>query len=397
MKERFMSKMRNGVIKRGKTHTYVVRVKDPATGESKPTWVGGFATHAEAAAARDEARLRARRGEHVGRSPVTVGEHLLTWVEAVDVKATTRSGYRYNIEKHLVPRLGGLPLQDLRPAALSAMYAEIMKSGGRNEQPLGWRSVEFVHATLSSALRSAVEQQLIPVNPAERARLPLKPRPKTREEREAQDVQVFTPDQLRTFLTCAREHRLGAFFHLAAYTGARRGEILHLRWRDAGLDSYQLAIRGSRASIDGEVVEDTPKGGTDRTITLDKGTVAVLRDHRRAQLEDHLQAGPLWVDAGDYVFTTPTGLPIHPDTPSSLMPRLCESAGVPRLRLHDLRHTHATILLTHGAPPHEVADRLGHRDATVTLQVYAKVLEGRRSALADVFASALTDGCAGSS
>lgn len=244
---------------------------------------------------------------------------------------------------------------------------------------------------MRSALSAAVEEQLIPTNPAQRAKLPPKPRPKSREAREAEDIQVFTSDELRALLTCAAQHRLGALFHLAAYTGARRGELLFLRWRDIDFDDCALLIRGSRTVIDGEQVEDTPKSGRARTVGLDPVTMSRLRAHRQVQLEERLQAGPLWADVGDYIFTTTTGTAIHPDTPSSLMPKLCKKAGVPRLRLHDLRHTHASLLLTQGAAPHEVADRLGHRDATVTLQVYAKVLRGRRSALADVFAVAVGD------
>lgn len=386
-----MSKMRNGVIKRGKTYSYVVRLKDPATGVSKPHWVGGFETHAEAAAARDETRVRGRRGEHVARSLVTVEEHLFAWLNTVDVKAKTRAGYRYNAQHYVLPRIGGLALQDLRPATLTAMYVEILKCGGRDGSPLGWATARSIHATLRSAFGAAVEEQLIPVNPAQRAKLPPRPRPQSREAREAEEVQVFTSAELRVLLTRADQHRLGALFHLAAYTGARRGELLFLRWRDIDFDDAALLIRGSRTVIDGEHVEDTPKSGRARTVGLDAVTVCRLRAHRQAQLEERLQAGPLWSDVGDYVFTTTTGAAIHPDTPSSLMPKLCEKAGVPRLRLHDLRHTHASLLLTQGAAPHEVADRLGHRDATVTLQVYAKVLRGRQGALADVFAAAVGD------
>lgn len=142
-----MAKMRNGIIKRGSTYSYVVRIKDPATAASKPQWVGGFETHAAAAAARDETRVRARRGEHVARSHLTVEAHLFAWLKTVDVKAKTRAGYRYNFERYLLPRIGGLALQDLRPATLTSMYVEMLECGGLDATVGRWAGRRFAPST----------------------------------------------------------------------------------------------------------------------------------------------------------------------------------------------------------------------------------------------------------
>jgi integrase len=129
-----MSKLRQGVVKRGSTWSYVVRITDPNTGRSRPKWVGGFATEDEAKAARDEARVAARRGEYVNRSTLTVREFLREWIDAhaASVKPGTAKGYRDDIERYVVPRIGGLRLQSLRPAVLSRLYRELQVSGGRD-------------------------------------------------------------------------------------------------------------------------------------------------------------------------------------------------------------------------------------------------------------------------
>nr|WP_231329739.1 site-specific integrase [Actinomadura graeca] len=173
--------------------------------------------------------------------------------------------------------------------------------------------------------------------------------------------------QLRAFLVTAEAHRLSAFFHLAAYTGARRGELLNLRWPDVDLDGASVHIRGSVGFVAGERIEGTTKSGRSRVVSIDPGTVDVLKAHRKRQFADKLKAGEFWKGKEDgHVFTTGWGEPIHPDTVSSLMATLIKehnAAGgvvpLPHARLHDLRHVHATTLLLAGVAVHVVAARLG--------------------------------------
>jgi len=162
------------------------------------------------------------------------------------------------------------------------------------------------------------------------------------------------------------------------------------------LDDKRLTISGSASFIDGERIEGTTKSGRKRVISLDDGTVRVLRHQRRMQVADKLQAGPEWRGEGEYVFTTGWGEPVHPDTVSSLFSILIKrynrahpEAPLPRARLHDLRHIHATTLLLAGVPVHVVAARLGHADPSVTLRVYAHVIRSAEASAAEVFAKAL--------
>lgn len=206
----------------------------------------------------------------------------------------------------------------------------------------------------------------------------------------------WTPAQLRAFLDTAKQHRLFAFYWLAAYTGARRGELLNLRWRDVNLTNSEVRISGSAAFIAGERIEGTTKSGRSRTVSIDAATVQVLRDHRKRQAEERLTVGTEWKGTDDYVFATGWGEPVHPDTVSSLMTTLTSSHNradqaepLPHARLHDLRHVHATTLLLAGVPVHVVAARLGHADPSITLRVYAHVISDQLAEAADIFARAI--------
>jgi integrase len=384
-------------MKRGSTWSYVIRVKDPETGANKPRWVGGFATEAAAKAARDEARVNARQGQYIDRDSITVAAYLDQWIEAhaVVVKPKTLQDYRHLIARHVRPRIGDLRLQAVRPATITKLYRDLAVNGGRDGAGLSPRTIEYVHAVLRKAFRDAVTvDQLLPSNPVERAKRPRKAR--------SEPGQVWTPSQLRAFLDTARRHRLFAFYRLAAYTGARRGELLNLRWRNIDLGLGEVRITGSAAVIAGQRIEGTTKSGRSRTVSIDAETVQELRDHRKRQAEERLRVGPEWRGTEDYVFATAWGEPIHPDTVSSLMTVLINTHNdspdrdepddpLPRARLHDLRHVHATTLLLAGVPVHVVAARLGHADPSITLRVYAHVISDQLTEAADIFARAIAD------
>jgi integrase len=144
----------------------------------------------------------------------------------------------------------------------------------------------------------------------------------------------------------AQQHRLFVFFHVAAYTGARRGELLNLRWKDIDLDGKKTTITGSTAVIGGERVNGTAKSGRTPVVSINAGTVAVLRQRKADQAAEQLKAGDSWRGTKDgYVFTTGWGEPIYPDTVTSLMTKLIRACKqLPHARLHDLRHPHATTL-----------------------------------------------------
>ncbi|RZU20057.1 site-specific recombinase XerD [Kribbella rubisoli] len=389
-----MAKLKDGVMKRGKTWSYVIRVVDPATGLSKPKWVGGFATEDDAKEARDEARRAARRGEYVDRKAITVTEYLGDWIDAhtIEIKPKTADTYRYLVRQYVDPHIGKMRLQAVRPTTLTSLYIKLMNGGGKNGSKLSRATVDYVHAILRKAFNDAVRfEQLLSTNPAERAKRP---------RREARGItEVWTADQLRLFLGLVSSHRLAAFYRLAAYTGARRGELLNLRWADVDWKAPAVRIRGSVGVVAGERVEGSTKGGRERVVSLDAGTIDALKAHRKLQAADQLVVGEAWTDTG-HIFTTGLGQPIYPDTVTQLFGKVLRAYNepedpadrpakpLPHARLHDLRHVHATMLLLAGVPVHVVAERLGHADPSITLRVYAHVIRKNAAGVADIFATA---------
>ena len=390
-----MSSLRDGVIRRGKSWSYVIRVTD-SRGVSKPKWVGGFPTEAAAKEARDAARIAARRGEYVHSNRVTVAEYLTGWLEvhALEVKPRTKAGYGELISTYVVPHIGSMRLQAVKPATLSALYADLLARGGKGGRPLSARTVNHVHALLRKSLNDAVlTDQVLPTNPASRAKRP-------RQEKGRDRVELlWSANDLRRFLSLVEDHRLSALYRLAAFTGARRGELLNLRWADVTLDgdSPRIRVTGTVQVIGSKLVEGTTKGGQSRVVSIDPGTAAALRDHLARQETERLRAMDSWVP-GDLVFRREIGAPLYPSSPTQLMGKRIrdyndalpeETAPLPRLRFHDLRHVHATLLLRAGVPVHVVAKRLGHADPAVTLRTYAHVLADQAAEVATVFATVM--------
>lgn len=389
-----MGQVRDGVIKRGKSWSYVIRVVNPDTGLSKPKWVSGFVSEAAAKAARDEARVAARRGEFVDRSGVTVAKYLSDWLDghALEVKPRTLQGYREILERYVLPRIGRMRLQSVKPVTLTRLYVQLLEGGGKAGRPLSRRTVDYVHATLRKAFGDAVlVGGLIPSNPAERAKRP---------RRVARPIgDVWDADQLRTFLELMADHPWFALYRLAAYTGARRGELLALRWTDVDWNAPSVRIRASAGMVGTQRLEGTTKSGRERTVSIDPGTVAVLQAHRKSQMQAQAIAGGSWVGEG-HLFANGFGKPICPSAPTqrlSLAVAAFNAAedgkenGVPlpQSRFHDLRHVHATLLLRAGVPVHVVAARLGHADPAVTLRVYAHVIKDHAAEVAGTFADLL--------
>jgi integrase len=185
---------------------------------------------------------------------ITVSAYLDQWIEAhsVEIKPKTLQDYRHLIDRHIKPYIGGLRLQVVRPAQIMKFYRDLVTSGGRTGSGLSPRTVEYVHALLRKAFKDAVVvDQLLASSPAERAKRPRNPM--------REPGQIWSGAQLRVFLEAAKHHRLFAFFHLAAYTGARRGELLNLRWRDIDLVCGEIRITGSVAVIGGTRIEGTTR------------------------------------------------------------------------------------------------------------------------------------------
>jgi integrase len=244
--------------------------------------------------------------------------------------------------------------------------------GGRTTQVEDCRRVpcKYIHAIVHRALRDAVRWGRLARNPADAADPP-KATATSRPE-----STTWTAEELRTFLERTRSSRFSAAYHLIATTGLRRGEALGLRWQDLDLDAGRASIRQTVIAIKHAVMIGTPKTAKGRrTITLDSGTVAALREHRKRQAAERLLMGAGWIDL-DLVFCHPDGTMLHPERFSRGFLETVARIGLPRIRLHDLRHGWATMALQAGINPKVVMERLGHANIGITLGAYSHVTAG---------------------
>ena len=376
--------MKNGIAKRGNRWAYIIRIPDPVTGKNKNKWVSGFQSETEAKLARDKARGRLANGTYIKPTKITVGDYLNEWIEihSHSLKKSTAQSYKGHIQRNLIPYIGKFALSDLRAMHIQRLYVDLRSKGNAAGNPLSARSVEFAGAVLSKALKHAVEiDELISTNPATRVS---KPRGKSKQ------VEPFSVLEATRFLEATKTHRLHPFFRLAFYSGARKGELLALRWSDLDSTQNTISISKNRIRITGSYFEqDSTKGGEGRRIvTLDSGTLETLRLLRKIQMEQRLQAGGLWVEGG-YIFTDELGLPLSYDLPSRTFQKICKELGLPSQRFHDCRHFHATQLLRSGLPLHVVARRLGHRDPMVTASIYAHVTSDQAENASTIFAEVM--------
>ncbi len=205
------------------------------------------------------------------------------------------------------------------------------------------------------------------------------------------EMKVWTPEQLRTLLDFVATDSHGPMLRLAALTGLRRAELCGLRWQDVDLGSARLVVRQAITTVDHEPSIGSVKSTRSRrVIDLDPVTVTVLRAQRKHQLEERLLGGPGWVDSG-LAFSMPGGRGWHPDVITRAFARLVERSGLPRIRLHDLRHAHATHVLAPGTNVRVTFERLGHGSVAFTLDVYGHVSPGQEADAAAAVA-ALVDG-----
>jgi integrase len=309
---------------------------------------------------------------------LTVAAYLDRWLADYvqpSLAPKTIVSYREVVRVHLVPSLGSLDLVALRPTHIQSLYSRMLVSGRRDGRGgLSARSVLRYHQILHAALRQAVRWQLLIRNPADAVEPPRASR---------RELQMVTPAQARAVMAAADETSIGPFVRLALLTGMRRGELLGLRWADVDLDGGALHVQQTAQRIVGQgIIFRQPKTRLSRrSIALSPDAVAVLRQHRRRQAEARLLAGSAYGDR-DLVFATGLGTPLEPGNLRRAWVRIAGAAGVPGLRIHDLRHAHATLMLAQGVHPKVVSERLGHASVNITLDTYSHVLPGLQEAAA---------------
>jgi integrase len=366
-------KDKNG--KEGTLWYVVVDVGIDCNGQRRQKWHGGFRTRKEAEVARAKLVDHLHSGAYITPGRTTLGDWVNeSWLPmtATRVKPTTLHSYRRNLEIHVLPTLGSKLLQQLTPTMLNTLYAALASSQGSERGGLSAKTISYIHTIVHKVLADAVDADLIARNVADRAK---PPRP---DRRAMAGIQSWDSDELRAFLEHVAGSRLDAIWRLAAMTGMRRGEVLGLRWSDLDLDAARLSVRQALVAVGYDVITSTPKSHNARVIDLDAETVRKLRRHRREQNDERTEWGADYHDQ-DLVVAKENGAPIHPHTFSQSFKRIINRAGLRTIRLHDLRHTHASLALKTGVPVKVVSERLGHESPAFTLKQYAHVLPGMQA------------------
>jgi integrase len=372
----------NGSVKRkGSVWSFVVDLgPDPATGRRRQARRSGFATKKAAEAALRDLATAAEAGTSVSRSRITVSQFLTDWLETIKprIRETTWVSYRMAVER-IARQVGAVQLQSLTPLQVESLYATLLERGGAGGRSLAPKTVRNCHIVLRRALADAERLGLVTRNPAAVAKTVSAPRV---------EQKTWSSEEIQRFFDAVAGERLSMAFVLLATTGMHRGEVLGLRWEDVDLDERALSIVQTLTTVSGRVHIGPPKTGKSRRrVSLDTVTFDALKAHRTRQLEERLAAGDAWSNDGDLVFTDELGGPVHPDRFSRLFDRIARDAELPRIRLHDLRHSYATLALKAGVHPKVVSERLGHSTIAITLDLYSHVAQGLDADAAELIAA----------
>lgn len=349
-----------GTDRCGCAWSYRVDVPESIDGKRRQLRKGGFAHKTAAREALADVQQRMATGERIGGS-VTVASYLEDWLRAKETagrRASTMAQYRIYVDNYLAPVLGHVRLSELRAIHVDGLLAK-MEEEGR-----GLPTRHRVMACLSSALTTAERRRLVSSNVCRQVEIPPERTPIR---------PVYDGPQLAQFLAHVSADRLAALWRLYSLIGPRRGEAIALTWSTVDLDAGTLRIERSLGIVNGRLAWGPPKSVSGlRTVALDATTVTMLRTHRANQNKEKLALGAGYVDS-DLVFAREDGAPLRPEWVSKRFHVLTDAAKLPRIHLHDLRHSAASMALAAGVPMKVVSDNLGHSTLAVTANVYSHV------------------------
>ena len=308
----------------------------------------------------------------------TVGTWMDTWFENVakiKVRPSSHQTYKGYIDNHIKPNIDKIPLEKLTTMDLQKFYRKLLTKGRverieSKEQPKGLsaKTVRNINQVISSAMDLAVAQKIILTNPTNACELP---------KVEHQEMQTIPAEQLQAFLEEARATGVYEMYYIELATGLRRGELLGLKWSDIDWKNEIIKVRRQVARVNGEIVEAPLKTKNSyRAVSISPQAIEVLREQKQKT-------------ADTYVFPSPNGGPISPDSVNNMLKRVLERSGIPKVRFHDLRHTFATIALQNGVDIKTVSGMLGHFSAGFTLDTYAHVTTAAQKEAAQKMASVL--------
>lgn len=380
--------MRGYIFKRYKnSYTIVIGLgKDNATGKRKQLWATVKGTKKDAEKRLVEILHQLDTGVLPKSGSTTLTDYLEQWMKECckpNLTAVTAQSYEYMAKKYIIPSLGQIALTKLRPEHIQHFYASELSNGRADGKGgLSPRTVRYIHTTLHRALENAVKIGLIMRNPTNAVEVP---------KQKSHEIQIMNESNVHIFLECAKSTPYYALFYTLLYTGLRRSEILALKWSDVDLILCQIYVNKSIHQLhNGEIIfSETKTDKSKRMVSLPPSTVIVLREHR-AQQEILKKSVGLSLSDDDLVFCHCDGKPYLPDSITHAWKTLAKRIGLKSIRLHDARHTHASLMLKQGIHPKVVQERLGHSSIKVTLDTYSHVAPGIQQAAANKFDEIMT-------
>jgi integrase len=361
----------------------VIDVRDPQTGERKRRWHSFAGTKRQAQVECARLLTEMKNGTAVDPTRMTVAAFFDKWLEHMAGQVSPRTHERYAeiCSKNLAPLLGGLAPTKLQPAHISQAYAHALTSGRRDGAGgLSTRTVTHMHRVLRQALQQAVRWQLLARNPADAVKPP---------KVERQQMSVLDTDATAELIEAARETPLFIPILLGVRCGLRRGEVVALRWRNVALERGQISVVASAEQTERGVREKEPKNGKGRNVVLSGTEIEELRSHRVRQAQSLLVLGVRLTD-DHHVVAREDGQALQPRSLTHAFVKFVRRHGF-QIRLHDLRHSHATHMLAAGVHPKIAQERLGHSSVGITLDLYSHVLPGMQAEAVSKVDAALQD------
>ncbi|MCL6455098.1 MAG: site-specific integrase [Alicyclobacillus sp.] len=367
--------MRGHVTRKpGSKKWYFVLDMYDESGKRHRKWFSGFNTRKEAEKALAAKIHEIETGSYVMPTKETVETYMTRWLEdkQPQVRYHTHRKYAWLVNNHIIPRIGHIELAKLKPAQLQTFYTRLLEG----EDALSPRSVVHIHRLLHEALDRAVKWGLMSRNVVDAVDPP---------KADRYQANVWTPEQAMHFLdeVRRRESRYWPAFVLAVMTGMRQSELLGLKWTDVDWEHAQVSVQRTLNYIDRQpVFRDLKTDRSRRNVALSDLAIEALRYQRALQAEDRLFYGSSW-EGTDTILSTASGAPLSQNTLNTVWQRLLPTIDVPKIRFHDLRHTHASLLLQQGVHPKIVSERLGHATVQITLDTYSHVLPGMQKSAAN--------------
>jgi len=353
--------MRGSISKKGDIYYFILDVGYDANGKRKQKWFKGTANKKATERLMTEKISEINKGEFIEPSEEKLGDFLDTWLKTkkAKLKDSTYITYKIYIESYLKPYMAEININKLNSLHIESCLAELKNKGYENA------TISKVHVLLTQALDQAVKHGLMYKNPAKNVE---------RYKIKQKQMKFWNESDIQKFLKASKDDRLYILFYLAIHTGARLGELLSLKWSD--IEEGNIYIKDSKTTAG------------NRSVAITANNYEDIKKHRKSILEDKIKAGPVYSD-NNLVIATSRGKPVSQSNCRRTFKRLVDDAGISLIRIHDLRHTHATLLLKSGVNIKVISERLGHSRTSITLDIYSHVMPNQQSEAAMKFENML--------